>query len=159
MDFIANITLRMTMNKFHFNEHKQDWWKCDWLIGHIISITLTIHAPSQFWRSSTPPPRHVRITPRLPPPPPPPNHPINPLPRHHLSISSPTTDHLPLSPITPPLPPVKLQPSRRRIWLSISPLAEREIWFLHPWRDKTVRSSISHGLVSKIISSLPIWWN
>ena len=26
------------MNKFHFNEHKQDWWKCDWLIGHIISI-------------------------------------------------------------------------------------------------------------------------
>ena len=29
---------RMTMNKFHFNEHKQDTWKCDWLIGHIISI-------------------------------------------------------------------------------------------------------------------------
>ena len=28
----------MTMNKFHFNEHKQDTWKCDWLIGHIISI-------------------------------------------------------------------------------------------------------------------------
>ena len=28
----------MTMNKFHFNEHKQDSWKCDWLIGHIISI-------------------------------------------------------------------------------------------------------------------------
>ena len=23
------------MNKFHFNEHKQDTWKCDWLIGHI----------------------------------------------------------------------------------------------------------------------------
>ena len=29
----------MTMNKFHFNEHKQDTWKGDWLIGHIISIT------------------------------------------------------------------------------------------------------------------------
>ena len=28
----------MTMNKFYFNEHKQDTWKCDWLIGHIISI-------------------------------------------------------------------------------------------------------------------------
>ena len=27
------------MNEFHFNEHKQDTWKCDWLIGHIISIT------------------------------------------------------------------------------------------------------------------------
>ena len=26
------------MNKYHFNEHKQDIWKCDWLIGHIISI-------------------------------------------------------------------------------------------------------------------------
>ena len=26
------------MNKFHFNEHKKDTWKCDWLIGHIISI-------------------------------------------------------------------------------------------------------------------------
>ena len=25
----------MTMNKFYFNEHKQDTWKCDWLIGHI----------------------------------------------------------------------------------------------------------------------------
>ena len=30
----------MTMNKFHFNEHKQDTLKCDWLIGHIISISL-----------------------------------------------------------------------------------------------------------------------
>ena len=30
----------MKMNKFHFNEHKQDTWKCDWLIGHIISIHL-----------------------------------------------------------------------------------------------------------------------
>ena len=28
----------MTMNKFHFNEHKQNTWMCDWLIGHIISI-------------------------------------------------------------------------------------------------------------------------
>ena len=28
----------MTMNKFYFNEHKQDTWKCDCLIGHIISI-------------------------------------------------------------------------------------------------------------------------
>ena len=28
------------MNKCHFNEQKQDAWKCDWLIGHIISITL-----------------------------------------------------------------------------------------------------------------------
>ena len=33
---------RMTMNKFHFNEHKQDTWKCDWLIGHIISISLSL---------------------------------------------------------------------------------------------------------------------
>ena len=23
----------MTMNKYHFNEHKQDTWKCNWLIG------------------------------------------------------------------------------------------------------------------------------
>ena len=29
---------RMKLNKFHFNEHKKDRWKCDWLIGHIISI-------------------------------------------------------------------------------------------------------------------------
>ena len=29
----------MTMNKFYFNEHKQDTLKCDWLIYHIISIT------------------------------------------------------------------------------------------------------------------------
>ena len=29
----------MKMNKFNFNEHKKDTWKCDWLIGHIISIT------------------------------------------------------------------------------------------------------------------------
>ena len=28
----------MTMDKFHFNKHKQDIWECDWLIGHIISI-------------------------------------------------------------------------------------------------------------------------
>ena len=28
----------MTMNKYHFNEHKQDTRKCDWLMGHIISI-------------------------------------------------------------------------------------------------------------------------
>ena len=47
MDFIAHAHglhckhhTRMTMNKFHFNEHKQDTWKCDWLIGHIISIIL-----------------------------------------------------------------------------------------------------------------------
>ena len=26
------------MNKFHFNEHKKDTWKCDWLLGHIIFI-------------------------------------------------------------------------------------------------------------------------
>ena len=29
----------MIMNKFHFNENKEDIWKCDWLIGHMISIT------------------------------------------------------------------------------------------------------------------------
>ena len=29
----------MTMNKSHFNEHKQDIWKRDWLVGHIISIS------------------------------------------------------------------------------------------------------------------------
>ena len=29
---------QMTMNKFHFNELKRDTWKCDWLIGYIISI-------------------------------------------------------------------------------------------------------------------------
>ena len=28
----------MIMNRFHFNKHKQDSWKCDWLIHHIISI-------------------------------------------------------------------------------------------------------------------------
>ena len=28
------------MNKFHFNAHKPDTWKCDWLIGHIISISI-----------------------------------------------------------------------------------------------------------------------
>ena len=26
------------MNKFHFNEHKRDTWKYDWLISHIIYI-------------------------------------------------------------------------------------------------------------------------
>ena len=31
------------MNKFYFNEHKQDTWKCDWLIGHIISIMWIKH--------------------------------------------------------------------------------------------------------------------
>ena len=29
---------------------------------------------------------------------------------------------------------------------------------MYYWRDKTARSSISHGLVSKIIPNLPIWW-
>ena len=29
--------IRMTMNEYHFNEYKQDSWKCYWLIGHIIS--------------------------------------------------------------------------------------------------------------------------
>ena len=33
---------RMTMNKFHFNELKQDKWKCDWLIGHVIYITTSM---------------------------------------------------------------------------------------------------------------------
>ena len=28
------------MNKFHFDEHQWDIWKCDWLIGHIISINM-----------------------------------------------------------------------------------------------------------------------
>ena len=28
----------------------------------------------------------------------------------------------------------------------------------HIWRDGTARSSISHGLVSKIFLNLPIWW-
>ena len=32
----------MTMNEFHFNELKQDTGKCDWLIGHIISISNII---------------------------------------------------------------------------------------------------------------------
>ena len=27
------------MNVFDFNEHKRDTWKCDCLIGHLISIT------------------------------------------------------------------------------------------------------------------------
>ena len=27
------------------------------------------------------------------------------------------------------------------------------------WRDETTRSSISHGLMLKIILNLPIWWN
>ena len=30
----------MTVNKFHFNEHKQDTLMCDWLIGHIIFINF-----------------------------------------------------------------------------------------------------------------------
>ena len=30
----------MRMNKFYFNEHKLDMWKYDWLVGHIISISL-----------------------------------------------------------------------------------------------------------------------
>ena len=30
------------MNKFHLNENKQDTWKCDSLIGHIISINLPL---------------------------------------------------------------------------------------------------------------------
>ena len=30
----------MTINKFHFNEHKQYTWKCDWLTCHIISINI-----------------------------------------------------------------------------------------------------------------------
>ena len=30
-------------------------------------------------------------------------------------------------------------------------------WEREGWRDETVRSSISHGLVSKIIPNLPIW--
>ena len=29
------------MNKFHFNKHKWDTWKCDWFIGHIISISTS----------------------------------------------------------------------------------------------------------------------
>ena len=32
----------MTMNKYHFNEHKQDTLKCDWLIAHIISISYIV---------------------------------------------------------------------------------------------------------------------
>ena len=28
----------MIMNKFYFHEHKQDTWKYDWLVGHIISF-------------------------------------------------------------------------------------------------------------------------
>ena len=54
---------RMTMNKFHFNEHKQDTRKCDWLVGHIISITnqvsidpescyLTQEVPSSYHEAS-----------------------------------------------------------------------------------------------------------
>ena len=34
----------MAMNKFNFNEHKRDTWKCDRLIGHIISINRVILA-------------------------------------------------------------------------------------------------------------------
>ena len=41
------------MNKFHFNEHKQETWKCDWLIGHLISIRYVIafrfHASTTYW--------------------------------------------------------------------------------------------------------------
>ena len=32
------------MNEFHFNEHKQDTCKCDWLICHIISITMHLNS-------------------------------------------------------------------------------------------------------------------
>ena len=31
---------RMTINKINFNKLKQDTWKCDWLIGHVISINI-----------------------------------------------------------------------------------------------------------------------
>ena len=34
------VEYRVTMDKFHLNEHKKDTLKCDWLISHIISITL-----------------------------------------------------------------------------------------------------------------------
>ena len=33
---------QIKMNKYHFNEHKQNTWKCDWLIGHMISISSII---------------------------------------------------------------------------------------------------------------------
>ena len=35
--------IRITMNKFHFNEHKWDSWKYDWLICYIISIKHNTH--------------------------------------------------------------------------------------------------------------------
>ena len=37
-------------------------------------------------------------------------------------------------------------------------LVESSLWRLTWWRDETARSSISHGLVSKIIPNLPFPW-
>ena len=31
---------RMIINTFHLNEYKCDTWKCDWVIGNIISINI-----------------------------------------------------------------------------------------------------------------------
>ena len=35
------------LNKFPYNEHKRDTWKCDWLIGHIIFIKLLVNSRVQ----------------------------------------------------------------------------------------------------------------
>ena len=60
----------MTMNGFHFNGHKQDTWKCDWLIGHIISISRCQHkaprvkassSPSLWWVANKDRPPEVRL--------------------------------------------------------------------------------------------------
>ena len=81
----------MIMNKFYFNEHKRDTWKCDWLIGHIISINpflLPLHtffnlpflSPLFFFHILPPPPNipqthtnsnslHLFFTQSCPPPP------------------------------------------------------------------------------------------
>ena len=42
----------ITMNKFHFNKHKQDTWKYDWLIAHIVSIILEWHRATYISLSS-----------------------------------------------------------------------------------------------------------
>ena len=39
----------MTMNKFYFNEHKRDTWKCDWLICYIVSIRTKTREAMGIW--------------------------------------------------------------------------------------------------------------
>ena len=41
--------IRMTIDKFHFDEYKWDIWKGYWLIGHVISIKGHTHKVYEHW--------------------------------------------------------------------------------------------------------------